>query len=82
MRLRIWLRAWVRLPLADRYLVTHEVTGQSRPVAAGPFDADQLQTPEALEPALCRSGEHNVHSEGSTGDVLDVQDHDVGQVNQ
>jgi hypothetical protein len=37
--------------LDDGYLVAQEVTGKSRPVAAGPFDADQLQGPEALEPA-------------------------------
>ena len=104
MRLRIWLRAWVRFPLAERRatrntrmastfpslvladpvasppwaaraaatassgiglprppaalavgpvdlddgdLVGKQVTGQSGPIAAGPFDADELNGPEA-----------------------------------
>jgi hypothetical protein len=34
----------------DGDLVAQEVTGESRPIAAGPFDADELEGPEALEP--------------------------------
>jgi hypothetical protein len=44
----------------DGDLVAQEVTGESRPIAAGPFDADELEGPEALEPdqqlLVARSG--------------------------
>jgi hypothetical protein len=32
--------------------------------------------------AVCGSGEFHVHPQGGTGNVLDVQDHDLGQANQ
>ena len=36
--------------LDDGHLVVQEVAGESRAVAAGAFDADQLDGPEALQP--------------------------------
>jgi hypothetical protein len=54
--------------LDDGDLVAQEVTGESRPIAAGSFDADELEGPEALEPAqqfpIARgSGRKALHTE-------------------
>jgi hypothetical protein len=49
-------------------LVAQEVTGESRPVAAGPFDADELESPEALQP-----GQQVPVTRGCGGKALDTE---------
>ena len=69
--------------LDDRHPSLSEVTGQTRPVGAGPLDPDGLKRPEGdqerQQPAIAdRCGRERVRAQDSTEGVAGSGDVDVG----